>query len=82
MDATRNAIQMAGREYFSHKQLQGKSCNNIQEMLFQEKSINFNDYSKIRKRGFCIVDGVLDMNIPVFTKDREYIERHVYVRED
>jgi tRNA(His) 5'-end guanylyltransferase len=82
VDATRNAIQMAGREYFSHKQLHKKSCNEIQEMLFQEKEINFNDYPIIRKRGFCVIDGELDDKIPIFTQDRNYIEKHVYIRED
>ena len=52
-DCTRNAIQSAGQAYFSHKQLNGKSCNEIQEMLFQEKEINFNDYPSWFKRGVC-----------------------------
>ena len=82
IDATRNAIQMAGREYFSHKQLHLKSCNEIQEMLFQQKSINFNDYPIIRKRGFCLIKKELDKEIPIFTQDRQYIEKWVYVRED
>lgn len=82
IDATRNAIQMAGREYFSHKQLYKKSCSEIQELMFQEKGINFNDYLIVRKRGFCIVDGKVDLDIPIFSKDREFVERWVYVRED
>lgn len=82
VDWFRNSVQFAGREYFSHKQLQKKSCNEIQEMLFQEKGINFNDYSNLRKRGFCIVDKKIDLEIPDFKKDRQFIERHVYIRED
>jgi tRNA(His) 5'-end guanylyltransferase len=82
IDATRNAIQMAGREYFSHKELFNKNCNTIQEMLFQKHQINFNDYPVIRKRGFCLVGGSVDYEIPIFTKERNYIEQHVYVRED
>ena len=73
---------MAGREHFSHKQLHKVSCNQIQEKLFQEKNINFNDYPIIRKRGFCIINGEVDFNIPQFTKDRDYIEKWVYIRED
>lgn len=82
IDATRNAIQMAGREHFSHKQMHLKTCNMIQEMLFQEKQINFNDYPTIRKRGFCLIQKELDNEIPMFTKDREYINRFVNVRKD
>lgn len=82
IDATRNAIQMAGREYFSHKSLHQVSCSGIQEKLFSEKGINFNDYPVIRKRGFCLVDDELDAEIPIFSKKRDYIEKHVYIRED
>jgi tRNA(His) 5'-end guanylyltransferase len=82
IDATRNAIQMAGREHFSHKQLLNKNCNEIQEMLFKEKGINFNDYPIIRKRGFCIVKGKIDDNIPIFTQDRQFVEKFVFIRED
>lgn len=81
-DALRNAIQMAGQEHFSSKQLNKKNCNQIQEMLFKEKGINFNDYSPMRKRGFCVINKKLDLNIPVFSQNREYIERFVNIRED
>lgn len=54
-DATRNSIQSAGQANFSHKQLMGKSCEQIQEMLFTEKGINWNDYSVSCKRGTCCV---------------------------
>ena len=54
-DCTRNAIESAGQTYFSHNQLFGKSCNEIQEMLFQEKGINFNDYPVWFKRGVCAI---------------------------
>ena len=50
-DAVRNSIQSAGQAYFSHTSLQGKNQNEIQEMLFQEKNINWNDYSVAEKRG-------------------------------
>ena len=55
LDATRNSIQMVGQANFSHKELQNKSCNVIQEMLFQEKDINWNDYPTHLKRGSCCV---------------------------
>lgn len=52
-DATRNAIQMLGQCNFSHKELQGKSCNDIQDMLMAQKGINFNDMPVEFKRGVC-----------------------------
>lgn len=88
-DATRNAIQMVGQANFSHKQLQNKNCNQIQEMLFQEKQLNFNDFPTYQKRGACIIKEeyfkgeslrtrwVTDKNIPIFAQSREYIEKYL-----
>ena len=33
LDAARNSIQMVGQANFSHKELQNKSCNNIQDII-------------------------------------------------
>lgn len=53
-DATRNSIQMVGQSHFSHKELQNKNCNQIQDMLMLNKNINWNDTPTIYKRGFCV----------------------------
>lgn len=55
LDATRNSIQMVGQANFSHKELQGKSCNMIQDMLMTQKGINWNDIPTHLKRGSCCV---------------------------
>ena len=55
LDATRNSIQMVGQANFSHKQLHGKSCNMIQDMLMTEKNINWNDFPTHQKRGSCCI---------------------------
>lgn len=52
-DSVRNSIQSAGQAIFSHKQLMNKSCDQIQDMLFVEKGINWNDYAIPCKRGTC-----------------------------
>jgi tRNA(His) 5'-end guanylyltransferase len=54
-DATRNSIQMTGQAHFSHKELQNKSCDDIQEMLWAKKNINWNDMPVGFKRGRCVV---------------------------
>ncbi len=54
-DATRNSIQMAGHAHFSQKRMQDKNTDEIQEMLFTEKGINWNDYPVKYKRGCAIV---------------------------
>ena len=95
-DCVRNSIQMVAQANFSHKQLQNKSCDELQEMLWQEKNINWNDFEIVKKRGSCctktgkhtVVDmktgeqkerpiWEIDKEIPIFTQDRNYIERFV-----
>ena len=55
LDATRNSIQMVGQANFSHKELQNKSCNDIQDMLHEQKGINWNDYPTVYKRGTACI---------------------------
>ena len=76
-DATRNALQMLGQTYFSHKDLNHKSGKDIQEMLHEKEGINFNDMSTEFKRGVGarkLNDWKIDSDIPIFTQDRDYIE--------
>lgn len=80
LDASRNSIQMVGQANFSHKQLQGKSCNDIQDMLMLEKGINWNDFPTYQKRGSCCIKTengwTIDKEIPIFKNEgREYIEK-------
>lgn len=49
-DATKNAISMAARAHFSHKELHGKSGSEMQEMMWNAGT-NFNDYPAFFKRG-------------------------------
>ena len=83
LDATRNSIQMVGQANFSHKQLQGKSCNMIQDMLFTEKGINWNDLPVVKKRGSaCIKDSeghwFIDENMPIL-KTTDEVDYRCYV---
>lgn len=55
LDAIRNSIQMVGQAHFSHKELQGKSCNDIQDMLIKEKGIDWNSLSTELKRGSACI---------------------------
>ena len=94
LDATRNSIQMVGQANFSHSELQGKNCNEIQDMLHELRGINWNDYPVYLKRGTCVIKQeitsedmrskwVIDDNIPIFKgEDRDYIEKLVYCQEE
>lgn len=50
-DCTKNAISMAAQSMFSHKYLQNKSGAEMQELMWKEKGVNFNDYPAFFKRG-------------------------------
>jgi tRNA(His) 5'-end guanylyltransferase len=76
-DATRNSINMLGQFYFSHKELQGKNTDQVQEMLFSKHGVNWNDIPTWQKRGYCSTRDGIDDDIPVFTQDRDYIEQHL-----
>lgn len=54
-DATRNSIEAVGQAHFSHKELHKKTCGDIQEMLFSQKGINWNDFPIEVKRGSCCI---------------------------
>ena len=60
-DATRNSIQSIARSHFSQKQLHGKSCDVIQDMLFKEKGINWNDTPTRYKRGVSFYKVEMEM---------------------
>ncbi len=88
-DATRNSISMLGRSKFSHSQLIGKSCDQVQEMLWQEHQTNWNDCPVHRKRGWCVyrsqVEGDIrpkwtyDLEPPIFAQDRGFVGRWLEV---
>lgn len=98
LDATRNSIQMVGQAYFSHRELEGKSCSNIQDMLMEHHNINWNDLLTYKKRGSCVVkqikqvsdnpeeyrsEWVIDKDIPIFKGDgRQYIEKLITFEDE
>lgn len=94
LDAIRNSIQMVGQANFTHKELQNKSCVQIQDMLITQKDINWNDLPIYQQRGCCCIKEeyknenivrthwVVDKEIPLFKEEgREYIDKLIYVGE-
>ena len=83
LDATRNSIQMVGQANFSHSELQGCSCSVIQDMLHEQKGINWNDFPTRWKRGtaWTRARGV-DFEMPILKgEDRKYVDKVIYVGE-
>jgi len=50
-DAVRNAIAMAAQAHFSHRRLHGVDTGAMQDLLWAEAGVNFNDYPDGCKRG-------------------------------
>lgn len=85
-DATRNSILMVAQSLFSHVDIQGVTCDGLQEKMFSERGVNWNDLPIPQKRGTCVIKRtvkqndverrkwIIDYSIPVFTKDRDYID--------
>lgn len=92
-DATRNSILAVAQSVLSHKEMQGKKCTELQDIIFTQKGINWNHFPTTEKRGACIVKTIVDKNgverrewttdndIPIFSKDRDYIDNKVYIKE-
>lgn len=55
LDAMRNSVQMVGQANFSHKELQDKSCNDIKDMLWKEKGIDWNSFPTDCRRGSACI---------------------------
>ena len=69
LDAIRNSIQMVGQANFSHKELQNKSCNDIQDMLYKQKGINWNDYPTVCIIGTAVIKKIVAREEKSFIDD-------------
>jgi tRNA(His) 5'-end guanylyltransferase len=88
-DCEKNSVSQVAMVHFSHKQLMGKNGSQKQDMLMLEKGINWNDIPTFFKRGSAIykihIDfkgtlrskWVVDYEMPVISKDRDYVEKWV-----
>lgn len=72
-DCKRNSIQMAAQAEFSHKQLQYLNVNELQELLFTDRGINWNDYDPYFKSGGLVKKHETISPAPIFTQNREFL---------
>ena len=84
LDATRNSIQMVGQANFSHTELQEKSCNEIQDMLHEQRGINWNDFPTRWKRGVAWTKtNSTDYEMPILKgENRKYVDDEVWFVEE
>lgn len=85
LDASRNSVTMLARHYISHSKMMNKNCSELQEILWQEYNVNYNDYPAYFKRGTFLrrelrliqPDDVELQDIPEQYRPTKPIERHV-----
>lgn len=68
-DTVRNSISSVAQSLYSHKELNGKNTNEMQEMIFQ-KGINWNDYAPKYKRGRFIFKQEVDLETEFVSVDK------------
>lgn len=85
-NATRNSIQSLAQSVFRHKELHGLSCGKLQDKLFNERGINWNDLEVYKKRGTACYNcreeysgWVVDFIMPILTQNNDYINKHVFI---
>jgi tRNA(His) 5'-end guanylyltransferase len=90
-DCIRNSIEALGRSKFSQKQLQHVNCDDIKTMLKEVYGVDWNDCPLSQQRGVCayripeFIDESgkerfvcrWDENIPIFSENRDFIEKHL-----
>lgn len=87
-DAERNSLLMLAQAHFSHLELQGKRDPALHDML-HGIGVNWNDCPARQKRGTCVVreqfggpggsvrSRWVGREAPIFSQDRDYIERYL-----
>ena len=96
-DAVRNSINQIAHCYFSPKELNKVHSQEIIEKLKNERNVLWEDVPKYFQRGVCIIKENftiedkpnvirtrwnVDLNIPIFEEDRDYINKHLIYQGD
>ena len=64
-DCTKNSIQSVAQANFSHKEIQGLNCDQLQEKLFQERKINWGEDTPTKyKRGISVYKSRVEVETP------------------
>lgn len=86
-DCIRNSINLLAQSLYSHKELQGISCKDLQNKMLIEKNINWNNEKTDFKYGASAIRDkngkwFIDELTPIFTEDRDYINKLIYPESD
>ena len=81
-DAERNSILGLAQSMYSHSELHGISCKKLQDKMFTENGVNWNDIDSGKKRGVVIAKpeegGFVPWpETPIFSQNRDFVERRI-----
>ncbi len=81
-DAERNSINLLAQQYYSQKELDGIKSNELQNKLFTEQGINWNDLPTDQKRGFLALPNNDPINeelfeTPIFSKEPDFVNSRI-----
>jgi hypothetical protein len=94
-DAMRNSVQMLARSLYSHKECENKNTDELKAMC-EAKGQRWEDIDLRWQRGACVYRGFTephpgmghvkgrvrtDAKIPIFSQDRDYVNKHLEVEE-
>lgn len=81
LDAMRNSVQMVGQANFSQNELQGQSCENIKQMLLEQRNINWNSFPDRWRHGVAWTKCYgTDYTMPVLKgENRQYLDQLIFV---
>lgn len=78
-DATRNSIQALAQSLYSQKQLSGLKCSQLQDKMFTEKGVNWNNLSTYQKRGACAVKRMMKKKVKLKDGSSTLVDRPQWV---
>lgn len=81
-DAERNSINLLAQQYYSQKELEGIKANELQNKLFTEQGVNWNDLPYYQKRGYLALSKNDPMytesfETPIFSKEPEFVNSRI-----
>ena len=78
LDCKRNSISMQAQAKFSPKQLHGKNCDEMQEMLFSKFGINWAKIPQEQKSGFVCYKETISKKVEKGPMEGKWFQRSVW----
>ena len=83
LDAMRNSAQMLGQHYYSDKELDGVSCEEIKDKVFNDYGVWWQGLRPRFRHGTCWTKELgIDYDMPILKgADRDYLDKLIYIGE-